>query len=99
MSIASLSGSAHRKLAAGLSITGRFFSDADAWPAWGTSSRHAEVFQRSASGPATDIRFDDQFEYINVVKIHLILFNFANRFGWTENPLLANNLFKGGPAI
>src|SRR5262249_12860913 len=63
------------------------------------SSRQAEVPQRSASDPARDIRFDGQFEYINVVKIHLILFNFASRFGWTEIPLLANNLFKCTAAI
>src|SRR5215472_2216785 len=68
--------------------------------AWGRfSSRHAEVLQRSASDPARDIRFDGQFEYINVVKIHLILFNFASRFGWTEIPLLANNLFECAPPI
>src|SRR5262249_22838592 len=63
------------------------------------SSRQAEVLQRSASDPARDIRFDGQFEYIHVVKVHLILFNFAYRFGWTEIPLLANNLFKCAPAI
>jgi len=63
------------------------------------SSRQAEVLQRSASDPASDIGFDDQFEYINVVKVDLILFNFAHRFGWTEIPLLANNLFKCAAAI
>ena len=36
---------------------------------------------------------------MNVVKVHLILFNFAYRFGWTEIPLLANNLFECAPAI
>src|SRR5262245_21145054 len=63
------------------------------------SSGQAEVLQRSASGPATDLRFDGQFEYINVVKVHLILFDFAYRFGWTEIPLLPNNLFECSPAI
>ena len=65
----------------------------------GPSSGQVEVLQRSASDPASDIWVDDQFEYINVVKVHLILFNFAYRFGWTEIPLLANNLFKCAPAI
>ena len=63
------------------------------------SSRQAQVLQRSASHPASDIRSNDQFEYINIVKVHLILFNFAYRFGRTEIPLLANNLFKCAPAI
>src|SRR5262252_2312701 len=63
------------------------------------SSGQAELPQRSASDPARDIRFDGQFEYINVVKIHLILFNFASRVGWTEIPLLANNLFQCAPPI
>src|SRR5262252_10442270 len=62
--------------------------------AWGRlASRHAEVLQRSASDPARDIRLDDQFEHLNVVKVHLILLNFSCRSGWTEIPLLANNLF------
>jgi hypothetical protein len=65
----------------------------------GLSSRQAEVLQRSASDSASDIRFDDQFEYINVVKIDFILFNFASRFGWTEIPLLTNNLFECAPSI
>ena len=73
-------------------------------PGWSTesrdtASRQAEILQRSASDPASDIRLDDQFEYINVVKIHLILFHFACRSGWTEIPLLANDLFKCGPVI
>ena len=63
------------------------------------TSGQTEVLQRRAGDSATDIRFDDQFEYLNVVKVHLILFNFAYRFGWTEIPLLANNLVKCGPAI
>src|SRR5215471_8512039 len=63
------------------------------------SSRQAEVPQRSASDPSSDIRLDDQFENLNVVKVHLILFNFAYRFGWTEIPLLANNLFECASAI
>jgi hypothetical protein len=33
------------------------------------------------------------------VKVHLILFNFSYRSGWTEIPLLANNLFKLAAAI
>jgi hypothetical protein len=68
--------------------------------AWGRLSlRQAEVLQRSASDPASDIRFDDQFEYIDVVKVHLILFNFSYRSGGAEIPLLANNLFKCAAAI
>src|ERR1700758_4317498 len=63
------------------------------------SSGQAEILQRSASHPATDLRFNDQFEYLNVVKVNLILFNFANRFGWTEIPLLANNLLTCAPAF
>ena len=62
-------------------------------------SGQAEVLHRSASHPATDLRFNDQFEYLNVVKVNLILFSFSNRFGWTEIPLLANNLFTCAPAI
>src|SRR5215472_222868 len=65
----------------------------------GLSSRQAEVLQRSASDPASDIRFDEQFKYIDIVKIHLILFNFASRLGWTEIPLLANNLFECAATI
>jgi hypothetical protein len=65
----------------------------------GLPSRQAEVLQRSASGPATDIRLDDEFKYLSVVEVHLILFNLACRFGWTEIPLLANNLVKCAPAI
>ena len=44
----------------------------------GLPSGQAEVLQRSASHPATDLRFNEQFEYLNVVKVNLILFNFAN---------------------
>jgi hypothetical protein len=63
------------------------------------SSRQMEVLQRSASDPATDVRFDDQFEYFKVVELHLILFNFAYRFGWTEIPLLPHNFSEWFPAI
>ena len=73
---------------------------ATAASSWGAlSSRQAEVPQRSASAPAGDIWFDDQFKYINAVKIHLILFKFTYRIGWTEIPLLANNLFECSAAI
>src|SRR5215470_9985215 len=76
------------------------FSQRSGAAAWGRlSSRQAEVLQRSASDPASDIRLDDQFEHLNVMKVHLILFNFAYRSGWTEIPLLANNLFKCGPTM
>ena len=67
----------------------------------GHASRQAQTqtLERSASGSATHIRHNDQFEYGNVWKVDLVFLDLAYCLRRAEVPLLADNLAKRAPAI